>query len=451
MVVHSFAAAPGAAVRDDSSLLICDLTQSYSPAGGGGISTYLREKRDYVLTRTPHQLLQIVPGPEDRVTINGRHIFAEVGAEPVRGSPNYRFILRTDAVRDLLAHYRPDIIESLCPWVLPWTAIQHRRDFPETALVAGYRTDFPNAHVHRVVEAKAGRTAANFMRMLAYGYAEVTYREFDRVYTLSADAQATLARKTITRTDVMPLGVDTSLFSPAHRDPRYRASLGLTGHGPLLVYAGRIDNEKRADRLVEMFRKLPSDLGAAMVLIGDGKLRDRLARDAADLPIAFTGFERDRTGLARALASSDIYVSAMADETFGISVLEAQSCGLPVVGVASGAMPDRVPPGLGLLGPVDDTDAMAANVVRLWEDGAELVGARARAMVVEHYDWDRTFERLFGTIYPQALARAAERLEEDGAKIFRRRRRGDGSMIDYSPPRNGKGRTIEPLGSIARP
>lgn len=432
MFVQPIAAAPGAAVRDDSSLIICDLTQSYSPAGGGGISTYLREKRDYVLTRTPHHLLQIVPGPEDRITINGRHIFAEVGAEPVRGSPNYRFILRTDAVRDLLAHYRPDIIESLCPWVLPWTAINHRRDYPETALVAGYRTDFPNAHVHRVVEAKAGRTAARFMRMLAYGYAEITYREFDRVYTLSEDAQAILARKTIKRTDVMPLGVDTTLFSPAKRDPGYRASLGLPGDGPLLVYAGRIDNEKRADRLVDMFRHLPADLGAAMVMIGDGKLRERLAREAAELPIVFTGFEKDRAGLARALASSDIYVSAMADETFGISVLEAQACGLPVVGVASGAMPDRVPHGLGLLGPVDDTGAMAANVVKLWEDGAELVGARARAMVVERYGWDRTFERLFGEIYPKALARAAERNEEDGARIFRRRRRRDGSRVDYA-------------------
>ncbi len=432
MFVPSFAAAPGAVAGDHASLLICNLTQSYSPAGGGGISTYLREKRDYVLSHTPHQLLQIVPGPEDRVTVNGRHIFAEVGAAPVRGSPNYRFILRTGAVRDLLAKYRPDIIESLCPWVLPWTAINHRRDFPETALVAGYRTDFPNAHVHRVVEAKAGITAARFMRMLAYGYAEVTYREFDRVYTLSEDAQATLARKTITRTDVMPLGVDTSLFSPMRRDPAFRAELGLPGDGPLLAYAGRIDNEKRADRLVDMFRSLPADLGAAMVMIGDGKLRDRLAREAIDLPIAFIGFEKDREELARALASSDIYVSAMADETFGISVLEAQSCGLPVVGVASGAMPDRVPPGLGLLGPVDDTAAMAANVVKLWEDGAELIGARARAMVVDRYGWDRTFDRLFNEIYPKALSRAAERLEEDGMRIFRRRRRRDGSPVDYS-------------------
>lgn len=432
MFLQPITAAPGAAVRDNSSLLICDLTQSYSPAGGGGISTYLREKRDYVLAHTPHTLLQIVPGPEDRITINGRHIFAEIGADQVRGSPNYRFILRTDAVREVLEEYRPDLIESLCPWVLPWTAINFRKDFPDTALVAGYRTDFPNAHVYRVGQSLGGEAFARFMRLLAYGYAEVTYREFDRVYTLSEEAQRTLAKKTITRTDVLPLGVDTSLFAPGRRDPGYRASLGLPGDGPLLIYAGRIDNEKRADKLVDMFRKLPRDLGAAMVMVGDGKLRERLATEAADLPIAFTGFEQDRAALARALASSDIYVSAMADETFGISVLEAQSCGLPVVGVASGAMPDRVPEGLGLLGPVDDTAAMAANVAAVWRNGAQLIGARARAMVVEKFGWTRTFDRLFDEVYPKALAQAKVRLEEDGMKLFRRRRRRDGQPVIYA-------------------
>lgn len=392
-------------------LILCDLTQSYAPSGGGGISTYLREKRDYVLTHTPHHLLQIVPGPEDKITVNGRHIFAEVGADPVRGSPNYRFILRTKVVRDILARYRPDVIESLCPWVLPWTAINHRKAFPETTLIAGYRTDFPNAHVYRVGQAKFGETIARALQWLSYGYAEITYREFDWVYTLSEDARAALGRRNIRRTDVLPLGVDIDLFSPARRDPAYRRELGLAGDGPLLVYAGRVDNEKRANRLIDMFKKLPTDLGAAMVMIGDGKLMPRLQAEAAGLPVAFTGFEKDRAELARALASSDIYVSAMADETFGISVLEAQASGLPVVGVASGAMPDRVPAGLGLLGGVDDTTAMAANVMALWNSDHEAVGTAARAHVEANFSWRRTFEHLLGNIYPRAMAHAAARAQ----------------------------------------
>lgn len=394
--------------RVGQPLLVCDLTQSYSPNGGGGISTYLREKRDYVLTHTPHHLLQIVPGAEDRVTVNGRHIFAEVAADPVRGSPNYRFILRIAAVRRLLADYRPDVIESLCPWVLPWTAIQHRRAFPATALVAGYRTDFPNAHVDRVAGALFG-PAGKLFYWLSLGYTEITYREFDRVYTLGEAARETLRRRGITRTEVLPLGVDTATFHPARRDPTFRGELGLPGTGPLLVYAGRIDNEKRADRLIAMMRHLPPELGAALVMIGDGKLRAKLEREAVDLPVAFTGFMSDRASLARALASSDVYVSAMADETFGISIIEAQAAGLPIVGVASGAMPARVPEGLGLLGPVDDVAAMAANVRRLWHGDLASTSGAARAHVERHFSWTRTFEHLFDTIYPMALARAATR------------------------------------------
>ena len=394
---------------DAGPLILCDLTQSYAPSGGGGISTYLREKRDYVLRYTPHHLLQIVPGPEDRITVDGRHIFAEVGAKPVRGSPNYRFILRTKVVRDILANYRPDVIESLCPWVLPWTAINHRKAFPDTALIAGYRTDFPNAHVYRVAKDKFGETIGRALRWLIYGYAEITYREFDWVYTLSEEAREALAARKILRTDVLPLGVDTTMFSPDKRDSTFRKELGLSEEGPLLIYAGRIDNEKRADRLIAMFKKLPADLGAAMVMMGDGKLMARLQDEARGLPVAFPGFEKSRDELARALASSDLYVSAMADETFGISVLEAQACGLPVVGVASGAMPDRVPRGLGLLGPVDDTAMMAENVVRLLRDDPVAVGTAARAHVEANFSWKRTFDHLLNDIYPRAMTHAAAR------------------------------------------
>ena len=406
----------------DRDLLICDLTQSYAPRGGGGVSTYLREKRRHILTRTNHRILQIVPGARDRVVEDGRLIWVEIGSKQVRGSPNYRFILRTGAVREVLEHYRPDLIESLCPWVLPWTAINYRRAHPETALVAGYHTDFPNVHVHRVATHLFGDCLGGVLRRASIGYAGVTYRAFDRVYALSGAVRDQLGTYGIHHVDVLSLGVDTQMFSPARRDPLWRARLGLpdavaTGDGPLLVYAGRIDNEKRADRLVEMMRRLPPDLGAGLVMVGDGKLRERLAAQASDLPVALPGFIDDRDALAVSYASSDIYVSAMADETFGISVIEAQASGLPVVGVAAGAMPARVPSGLGLLGPVDDIDAMAANVAAVWRGDRQAMARAARDHVASRYSWEHTFAQLVNEVYPAALGRAALRARRRSSRL----------------------------------
>jgi len=405
---QSAALVPAMPLRD-RPLVICDLTQSYAPYGGGGISSYLREKRRHILERTPHTLVQIVPGAEDRVVERDRHVWVEVAAPPVRGSPHYRFILRTAGVRAALERYRPDVIESQCPWVLPWTAIDYRRANPHTALVAGYHTDFPNVHVHRVGADLFGETVAGYMRKISIDYAGITYREFDRVYALDERTRAALAGYGVPHVDVIDLGVDAELFSPSRRNPDYRRRLGLAGNGPLLIYAGRIDNEKRADRLVAMFKALPAELGAGLVMLGEGKLREPLLAACEGLPVRLPGFVDDRAALAEALASSHIYVSAMADETFGISVIEAQACGLPVVGVASGAMPARVPAGLGLLGPVDDVPAMARNVLEIWNGDHAAMGAAARRHVAGRYGWDRVFTRLLDEVYAAALDAAAER------------------------------------------
>ncbi|WP_083554626.1 glycosyltransferase [Novosphingobium sp. NDB2Meth1] len=391
-------------------LLICDLTQSYAPHGGGGIGIYLRQKREHILEQTGHRLLQIVPGPEDRVIEQGRHIWVEIGADHVRGSPNYRFILRTSAVRKVLEQYRPDVIESQCPWILPWTAIGHRRAFPETALVAGYHTDFPNTHVYRVGSQLFGDFVGRGLRQLVAGYAHITYREFDRVYALDQAMVDVLEGYRLSHVDVLSLGVDGQTFHPARRDPGLRRELGLPETGPLLIYAGRIDNEKRADRLITMFRALPASLGASLVMLGDGKLRETLMEAAQGLPVAFPGYVGDRGEIARMLASADIYVSCMADETFGLSVLEAQASGLPVVGFASGAMVQRVPPALGKLVTLDDTAAMAQAVVDVWQGDRAGMGQRAREHVTTRFSWKQTFETLLGEVYPHALAKSAARM-----------------------------------------
>jgi hypothetical protein len=63
---------------------------------------------------------------------------------------------------------------------------------------------------------------------------------------------------------------------------------------------------------------------------------------------------------------------------------------------------------------VDDTLAMARNVEAIWQDrvggGVAAMGEAARAHVEAHYDWSRTFDRLFDGIYPAALATTRARL-----------------------------------------
>jgi len=225
------------------------------------------------------------------------------------------------------------------------------------------------------------------------------------MFALSANGGLTkLQSLGLDRIDVVPLGVELGDFSPNRRDPRLRQKLGVGENQPLLVYAGRIDGEKRAQLLVDAFALLPGELGAHLLLIGDGPLRQNI-QELGNPRIHAPGYVRDRSELARCLASADIYVSGMADETFGVSIVEAQASGLPVVGVAAGAMVDRVTPEIGRLGPVDDAETMARHILDLWQADRTAIGAVAQHHA-RQYSWDRSMSDLFTGLYPKAFRRA---------------------------------------------
>lgn len=394
----------------DRPLLLCDLTQSWS-AVGGGVGTYLRAKRAHIVEQTPHSHLMILPGRSDAIeeSEGGRAVTVWLKSPRVPFSPNYRLLLRNRAVRKALASYCPDVIECQDAYNLPWAALAHRKDHPGTALIAGYMTDFPSVYVERPFSrVMPGKLASNAGR-LCYDYLSRLYRKFDAVYALSEHGGArTLRALGIEDVQIMPLGIDLAHFGPARRDPTLRQSLGLADDQPLLIYVGRLDIEKRPDIVVEAFRALPRSLGARLVLLGQGPQKEQFEA-LGDPRIITPGFVTDRAALARWLASADLYVSAMPNETFGISVVEGQASGLPVVGVAGGAMPERVLPGMGMLGPVADVPAMTANILQVLHGDHRAMGERARAHVVEEYGWPHSLAIMLDTIIPRARARAMAR------------------------------------------
>jgi alpha-1,6-mannosyltransferase len=392
------------------SLLFADLTQSWSDVGGG-VRTYLRHKRRHILENGLHRHLLIVPGPRDTIEVEegGRAITVRIASPRVPGSPHYRLMLRNRAVRSVLDEYRPDLIECQDAYNLPWAAVGYGKRNRGSALVAAYCTDFPTVYVDRPFSRWLGRRAGAAASRLCYRYCGRLYRHFDAVYAMSENGGAAKLRSLgVPEVDVVPLGVELGQFSPEKRHERLRQGLGIEQGRPLLIYAGRIDHEKRPNVVVDAFRQLPASLGATLLLLGDGPLREQFMGRESERIFA-PGYCRDRSDLAAWLASADLYVSAMADETFGISIIEAQASGLPVVGVAAGAMVDRVPTGLGLVGCVDDASAMASNIVAVLNGDMAAMSERARAHALQ-FSWDESMTRLFGQVYRTALARAAARV-----------------------------------------
>jgi len=400
--------------RPAGTKLFCDLTQSWSDVGGG-VRTYLLHKRRHILASTPHSHLMIVPGPTDEVVEEERAVMVTIASPRVPGSPHYRLMLRNRAVRAALERYRPDLIECQDAYNLPWAAIGYRKRRPDTALVAAYMTDFPTVYVERPLSKFLTHPVAGALARVCYGYCGLLYRRFDSLFALSENGGAGKLRSLgIPSVEVVPLGVELGEFGPSRRDPRLREKLGLTDGQPLLVYVGRLDGEKKPDLVVDAFRRLPDSLGAKLVLIGEGPLKADISA-LGDDRIIITGYVKSRAELARWLASADIYVSGMADETFGVSIIEAQASGLPVVGVAAGAMMDRVSDKVGRLGPVGDAHQMAANILDVWNGDQRAIAEEARACALE-YSWDSSMEALFGRVYPAAfLRRAAEQRQAPAA------------------------------------
>ena len=121
----------------------------------------------------------------------------------------------------------------------------------------------------------------------------------------------------------VPLGVDLQMFHPR----RFCVETRSRWAGPdqlLLVHCGRLSIEKRADRSIDALAALrDSGVDARLVVAGDGPLRARLERHAANLPVDFTGFISSRSTVATLLASADVALAPGPHETFGLAALEA--------------------------------------------------------------------------------------------------------------------------------
>lgn len=388
-------------------MIVCDLTHAYH-ASSGGIRTYIDAKRRYILEETDHTHALVIPGAEDQITREGRAITVEIGAPFIPGAAPYRWFPRPSRVRRALDYVGANLIE-LGTFFMPTEARPAfaarraaRKQGRPLAVSIMNHTDFADSYAVGYSSKVLGDTLGRGVGKLAHVYVRRLLESAD-IAAAPSPVQVEAFRQRGVDVAFVGYGVDVETFHPRQADPAVRTELAIPEDALFLSYAGRLDSEKRTDTMVRAIERANETRPTVLVMAGEGPHREDLeSRQAQGAPIRVLPYQTSKDALARLMASSDIYLTAGPYETFGLSVAEAQACELPVVGVAAGALIERVPDGLGLLGPVDDAEAMARNILTVAEH-QEAWGKAGRQHVVENYSWSATFGRLFG-LYGTALA-----------------------------------------------
>lgn len=167
---------------------------------------------------------------------------------------------------------------------------------------------------------------------------------------------------------IIPFGIDTPFFTSLKRE-----ELSLQKDIFYIISIGRLLKTKGYDILIKalnIIHKSRSDI--RLILIGEGPEQDNLEKLASDLDISddiiFLGAVFDKRKF-QFLSTADAYVLSSLYEGFGIVLLEAMFCGLPIVATNNGGQTDIVTDGRnGILVEPSDAQAIADAITRLIKD-----------------------------------------------------------------------------------
>ena len=171
---------------------------------------------------------------------------------------------------------------------------------------------------------------------------------------------------------------------------------------PTLVSTSRLVTDKGIGELIEAFKSLEHD-SAVLKICGDGPEANHFKKLATGVKnIEFLGHVNDVTTV---LAGADIFVHPTYHEGFGLSLVEAEMCSLPIIASNVGSIPEIVEDGIsGILVEPRNSQALAEVMARLIGD-AELrshMGEAGREIFLENFQFDKIVKEKFVPIYERA-------------------------------------------------
>ncbi|CAM9520342.1 unnamed protein product, partial [Chrysoparadoxa australica] len=295
----------------------------------------------------------------------------------------------------LMEKMKPDLLHVTSPGFICLAALLYARVF-RIPLVFSYHTHLP----------KYARTYVGwipFVDELSFQLIRFVHNRADLTLVTSPQMQEELQEIGVGQVEVWKKGIDTERFNPSFKCDKMRERL-TGGHpkDPLLIYVGRLGNEKRLGDIRAILEKVPE---ARMAFVGTGPDEEELKAKFEGTKTVFTG-SMSGDELSAAFASGDVFVMPSDSETLGFVVLESMASGVPVVGAKAGGIPDLIEEGkTGFLCEPGNAQAFADKVKFLLQnkEAYEQIRLEARKET-EKWSWESATSHLRNVQYQKAIS-----------------------------------------------
>ena len=242
------------------------------------------------------------------------------------------------------------------------------------------------------------KESSRLIRALEMPFIYWSLRKADMVHCVSTHIAKAAKKLGAKEVDVVPNGVDTSIFHPYDRY-QLRKKLGYSPREKIVVSTSRLTPKNGLDYLI----KATAPLGdVKLIIIGDGEQRKHLESLIQDLKLKNRVFllgTLPHKELPQYLAIADAFCRPSVNEGFGISFIESMACRIPTIGTAVGGITDIINHGEnGILVPPEDAGTLSRALKRVIEDGnlAKQIAERGYQTVREKFTWEKVLQQMEG-------------------------------------------------------
>jgi glycosyltransferase involved in cell wall biosynthesis/predicted metal-dependent phosphoesterase TrpH len=264
---------------------------------------------------------------------------------------------------------------------------------PSTAV---YHTDFTNQFKQIIGDDTMCRTTEEYVNWF--------YSLADTVASPTKEYSQMLGERgfNTSKVKIFKRGINPRIFAPIGSREYLKKKFGITD-GITLLHSGRISKEKNLDFLADVYDEIQKNIPTVNIIFaGDGPYFAEYKKKLKKFKRAFFAGRMSRYELPALYASSQFLLFPSTTDTFGMVVLEAQSCGTPAVVSNIGGPQEIIINGkTGFVAKADsihDWTSTLVGLIELFNSYPHVyleMRAASRKHVMENYSWDTMLEDIF--------------------------------------------------------